>query len=112
MTKYIRKQKKGKRELIHRNTMEKELGRKLKKDQIVHHIDGNIFNNKIENLQVTNRSKHASLHQQKENNNNWKGGITLIEKEYWKNSYEKNKIKILKKKREKYALTKLQIICQ
>jgi hypothetical protein len=46
----------------HRLIMEKELGRKLSFNEVVHHIDGNRLNNKRENLELTSRSKHSSNH--------------------------------------------------
>jgi len=46
----------------HRLIMEKHLGRYLKPDEVVHHIDGDIENNKIKNLELTTNSKHLSLH--------------------------------------------------
>lgn len=47
----------------HRVVMERKLGRKLRKGEIVHHIDGNKKNNKLSNLQlVKNQSEHIKLH--------------------------------------------------
>lgn len=46
----------------HRFVMEQKLGRKLKPTEIVHHIDGDKFNNDINNLFITNRSEHATIH--------------------------------------------------
>lgn len=46
----------------HRVVMEKFIGRKLKSSEIVHHIDGNRHNNKIENLQVMSQKEHIELH--------------------------------------------------
>lgn len=41
------------------------LGRPLKKDEVVHHIDGDISNNNPSNLRVfTNQSEHARHHRE------------------------------------------------
>lgn len=42
--------------------MEREIGRRLRSDEIVHHINGNKIDNRIENLQLMTRSEHAILH--------------------------------------------------
>lgn len=52
----------GKRVMEHRVIMEKHLGRKLKPDECVHHIDGNPSNNSIENLQLTTKGSHRTIH--------------------------------------------------
>lgn len=46
----------------HRVVMEKKLGRKLRKGEIVHHIDHNKKNNKPSNLQVMTQAQHCRLH--------------------------------------------------
>jgi hypothetical protein len=48
--------------LEHRAVMEQHLGRKLTKKEIVHHIDGNPSNNKLENLELMKRGKHSRHH--------------------------------------------------
>lgn len=48
--------------LEHRLVMESYLGRKLEDHEVVHHIDGNGMNNKIENLQLMTRSEHSRHH--------------------------------------------------
>jgi hypothetical protein len=51
---------------MHRVVMEKVLGRKLVKGEIVHHIDGDKWNNNPDNLQVMTQSEHIKLHLHKE----------------------------------------------
>lgn len=46
----------------HRVVAEKMLGRKLKKGEIVHHIDNNKHNNNPKNLLVMTQAQHAALH--------------------------------------------------
>jgi len=46
----------------YRIAMEKKFGRKLQKDEIVHHIDGNHFNDDLSNLMVVSRREHARIH--------------------------------------------------
>ena len=50
----------GKRIYLHRFIVECYIGRKLKKNEIVHHIDGNVLNNNIMNLEVMTQSIHFS----------------------------------------------------
>jgi hypothetical protein len=47
---------------IHRYFMEQYLGRILLPTEIVHHIDENKLNNKIENLRLVSRHEHNVLH--------------------------------------------------
>lgn len=42
--------------------MEEKLGRKLTSNEIVHHIDENPFNDKLDNLEVLTRSEHCITH--------------------------------------------------
>lgn len=46
----------------HRRVMELHMGRALSSNEIVHHIDHDKHNNKIENLELTTRAEHASHH--------------------------------------------------
>lgn len=46
----------------HRYIMEQHINRSLKKDKVVHHINGNPSDNRIENLEIMSRSEHTSLH--------------------------------------------------
>lgn len=48
--------------LDHRYIMEKHIGRNLDKSELVHHINGNKLDNRIENLQILSWSAHAKQH--------------------------------------------------
>lgn len=48
----------GKPQQEHRYVMEKHIGRKLARSEIVHHIDGDPLNNKIDNLKLVSRTQH------------------------------------------------------
>lgn len=48
--------------LQHRLVMERHLGRYLEPHEIVHHINGDKLDNRIENLVITNRSAHIKDH--------------------------------------------------
>ncbi len=47
---------------LHRVLVENSIGRILDKKEIVHHKDGDKFNNSIENLEVVNWAEHSKLH--------------------------------------------------
>ena len=52
----------GKEMLEHRVIMELYIGRQLKRFEVVHHIDKNPLNNKIENLELMTKSSHSIHH--------------------------------------------------
>ena len=47
---------------VHRVIMEEHLGRKLSKEECVHHINEDKLDNRIENLQVLSRGEHTTIH--------------------------------------------------
>lgn len=56
----------GSGEKEHRFIVEQKIGRKLTRDEVVHHIDGNRANNDISNLMVMSRGEHSKLHREHE----------------------------------------------
>ena len=55
-------QSRGVYKLEHRHLMELKIGRPIKANEVVHHIDGNKKNNDINNLQLMDKREHDRLH--------------------------------------------------
>lgn len=53
----------------HRLVVEEAIGRRLTKDEVVHHINGDKTDNRLENLKIMSRSEHSSFHRKDEKAN-------------------------------------------
>ena len=51
-----------KNDVEHRVIMEHHIGRKLGFNEVVHHINGDRKDNRIENLEIMSRSEHSRMH--------------------------------------------------
>jgi len=61
-TQYIKKRVRGVNVPLHRAIMEKFIGRSLLPNEIVHHINGDRYDNRIENLEIVSPGDHSKLH--------------------------------------------------
>ncbi len=50
----------------HRVVVERHIGRKLRKQEVIHHLNGIKTDNRIENLRIMSPSEHSKLHRKQE----------------------------------------------
>lgn len=94
--------------LQHRHLIEEHIGRKLQSDEVVHHKNGVRDDNRIENLEIQNRSEHASEHGRKRKGfGGWKQNLTPKQRKIISDRMKKNKVweysEKYKKRRQKDA---------
>lgn len=53
---------------VHRHLAEQRAGRPLTRDEVVHHINGDRYDNRLENLEVLSHREHAQHHVRKHTN--------------------------------------------
>jgi hypothetical protein len=93
--KYISRMINGKVRTVHRYLVEQKIGRPLRKDEIVHHINGNTRDNRLKNLEITNHKKHCNHHNRVKREDfkcDWcKKNFLMRKREYlWKKKNQKN----------------------
>jgi len=60
-TRYLKKRVNGVNVMVHRYLMEQHIGRKLLPNEVVHHINGDRHDNRLENLMIMDRAEHCRI---------------------------------------------------
>lgn len=63
--------------LEHRYLMSQHLHRPLLKGEVIHHLNGNITDNRIENLILIQKGSHSSIHNSLEGHFKWRGDLPV-----------------------------------
>ena len=63
---YIRVPGSNERKLEHRVLVEQFIGRSLTRHEVIHHVNGDKTDNRLENLRIMSHSEHLKLHQQEQ----------------------------------------------
>lgn len=79
---YLVVNRQGKVLLVHRLAMEEYLGRPLRKGEVVHHINGNKTDNRIENLVVC-QTQAAHVHEHHPERHKTRGKCRHCDKPEW-----------------------------
>lgn len=97
----------GKKMLYSRYTMEQHLGRKLLPDELVHHINEDVTDDRIENLQIMTPKEHSRLHNTGKDNPMWSGGRKVSYRRY-RQKHRKERAEYMRKYQQEHKKEKAE----